>query len=259
MCIRDRGAYDVTLVVSNSAGSSTSSQAGYIVVNDVPELSASFTIDILEVSFSSDFSNADNITWDFGDGNRSTDPNPVHTYAAEGSYRVIVAASNGCGTTSQELTITLTQLPFSNFTADVTQGCSGLVVNYRDNSSSNTTSWNWTFPGGTPASSTDQNPTVTYNSVGVFDASLTASNSSGSNTFSSEDLIQILDVPVPMFTQNLEGNVLFLTNTTPLSTVVWTTSDGGMSTNPSWSYAFRENGTFRVTMEVTNMLSLIHI
>ena len=247
------GSYDVTLVVSNSAGSSTSSQAGYIVVNDVPELSASFAIDILEVSFSSDFSNADNITWDFGDGNRSTDPNPVHTYAAEGSYRVIVAASNGCGTTSQELTITLTQLPFSNFTADVTQGCSGLVVNYRDNSSSNTTSWNWTFPGGTPASSTDQNPTVTYNSVGVFDASLTASNSSGSNTFSSEDLIQILDVPVPMFTQNLEGNVLFLTNTTPLSTVVWTTSDGGMSTNPSWSYAFRENGTFRVTMEVTNM------
>jgi len=40
----------------------------------------------------------------------------------------------------------------------------------------------WSFPGGTPATDTSANPVVTYNSPGVYDVTLTVTNSSGSDT-----------------------------------------------------------------------------
>lgn len=42
------------------------------------------------------------------------------------------------------------------------------------------TSWNWVFQGGTPATSTDSAPVITYNTPGIYTVSLTVSNSSGS-------------------------------------------------------------------------------
>ncbi|MEM8909951.1 MAG: M12 family metallo-peptidase, partial [Bacteroidota bacterium] len=56
--------------------------------------------------------------------------------------------------------------PTALFSADVTDGCVPLTVNYFD-ASLGATSWSWTFEGGTPATSTDQNPTVTYLTQGV--------------------------------------------------------------------------------------------
>jgi gliding motility-associated-like protein len=44
------------------------------------------------------------------------------------------------------------------------------------------TSWYWQFPGGTPATSTDPNPTVTYNIPGYFDVIVVACNSFGCDT-----------------------------------------------------------------------------
>ncbi len=45
-------------------------------------------------------SNLTNYLWNFGDGNTSTDPNAVHTYAAEGTYEVCLSVENGCGQSS---------------------------------------------------------------------------------------------------------------------------------------------------------------
>jgi PKD repeat protein len=58
----------------------------------------------------------------------------------------------------------------------------GGSVNFVDLSTNNPTSWSWSFPGGTPSGSTYQNPTVTYNTAGTFDVTLTATNSAGSDT-----------------------------------------------------------------------------
>ncbi|MDQ3109671.1 MAG: M43 family zinc metalloprotease [Bacteroidota bacterium] len=43
-------------------------------------------------------------------------------------------------------------------------------------------SWNWSFPGGTPATSTDSVPVIQYNTPGIYAVTLTVSNSAGSNT-----------------------------------------------------------------------------
>ncbi|MGB4929129.1 MAG: T9SS type A sorting domain-containing protein, partial [Chitinophagales bacterium] len=49
-----------------------------------------------------------------------------------------------------------------------------------DNASVGATTWAWEFPGGTPATSTLENPTVTYSTPGIYDVTLTSANDLGS-------------------------------------------------------------------------------
>lgn len=59
--------------------------------------------------------------------------------------------------------------------------CAGDSVTFTDNSwNGNPTSWSWTFPGGSPGTSTDSMPTITYSTPGTYDVSLTVTNGSGS-------------------------------------------------------------------------------
>lgn len=81
-----------------------------------------------------------------------------------------------------------------DFTSDVTDVCVGGSVNFTDLSVS-ATSWNWTFEGGTPATSTDQNPTVTYNTTGDFDVTLEVGDGTTTLTLSETDYISVTDIP----------------------------------------------------------------
>lgn len=58
-----------------------------------------------------------------------------------------------------------------------TTGCTPLTVQYTDQSVG-ATNWNWTFPGGSPATSTLQNPSVVYSTAGTYDVTLVATNPS---------------------------------------------------------------------------------
>ena len=75
-----------------------------------------------------------------------------------------------------DVTINVSEKPVANFTADPTQGDAPLTVQFND-SSENATAWNWNFGDG--QTSTDQNPSHTYYSLGTYTVSLNASNSEG--------------------------------------------------------------------------------
>jgi len=77
----------------------------------------------------------------------------------------------------------------ANFSANVTKVGIGGSINFTDMSINGPTSWEWTFEGGTPASSTQQNPTVTYSALGSFSVSLKVSNSTSQNTKSESGYI----------------------------------------------------------------------
>ncbi|MCU0405433.1 MAG: M4 family metallopeptidase [Ignavibacteriaceae bacterium] len=81
--------------------------------------------------------------------------------------------------------------PVSNFTADVKTGNTPLEVHFIDLSINEPSSWSWTFIGGIPSSSTDQNPIVTYNSPGTYTVTLTTTNSFGNNTKSKISYITV--------------------------------------------------------------------
>jgi len=74
---------------------------------------------------------------------------------------------------------TPTPRPEADFSANVTRGCEPLTVNFTD-SSTNATSWSWSFPGGSPSSASTQGPhTVTYSNPGSYNVSLNVSNACG--------------------------------------------------------------------------------
>jgi PKD repeat protein len=64
-------------------------------------------------------------------------------------------------------------------------------MNFTDKSIDGPTSWDWVFEGGTPSTSTERNPVVSFSTPGVFDVSLSVSNSLGQNFLLKEDVITI--------------------------------------------------------------------
>lgn len=102
-------------------------------------------------------------------------------------------AMTACG--SQGTIIQKTPSLAAAFTADNTEVCEGDVVNFTDQSTGGPTIWNWTFEGGTPATSTAQNPSVTYNTSGTYDVTLYVSNGTLNNTYVETDYITVSAIP----------------------------------------------------------------
>ncbi len=84
------------------------------------------------------------------------------------------------------------QAPVANFVGVPTTVVVGNTVSFTDLSSNNPTSWSWSFSGGTPSTSSAQNPTITYNTVGTYSVTLTATNSQGSNPITKTNYITVV-------------------------------------------------------------------
>ena len=65
-------------------------------------------VDFLKVNFSNFSQNATSYTWDFGDGNTSTEESPTHSYAGGGDYEVVLTASNGTDSRESSKTVSIT-------------------------------------------------------------------------------------------------------------------------------------------------------
>jgi PKD repeat protein len=78
----------------------------------------------LEVTFTNFSQNATSYVWDFGDGETSTEKDPVHVYAASGDYTVKLTATNDANVSadySQAITITDPDEAFKLLTGDVSK------------------------------------------------------------------------------------------------------------------------------------------
>ena len=102
---------------------------------------------------------------------------------------------------------TLSRPPVANFIADYKKGGAPLTVRFIDLSSNNPISWQWTFEGGSPASSTEQNPVVTFETFGTYKITLEAQNNIGSDTISKEGYIIVSD---PTGIDEPENNAILL-------------------------------------------------
>jgi gliding motility-associated-like protein len=83
--------------------------------------------------------------------------------------------------------------PIADFKVDKKVICQYECVNYNDLSVNMPSSWQWTFQGGTPNSSTLQNPqTICYADTGTFMVKLIAANAIGSDTIIKQMYIHVL-------------------------------------------------------------------
>jgi len=71
--------------------------------------------------------------------------------------------------------------PTASFDFSINSNCAPYTISFNDNSTADPTSWNWSFPGGTPSISNLQNPTVTYPNPGNYTASLLVANDFGND------------------------------------------------------------------------------
>ena len=148
------------------------------------------------------------------------------------------------------------QAPVASFTSSTNSVCVGSTVNYTSTSTGNPSSYSWSFPGGTPSTSTQANPTVTYNTAGTYNVSLTATNAAGSNSSSQTNAITVNALPtVAAITGGSSlcaGNTLQMACST--SGGVWSlTSLQNASISSNGLVSAANAGTISVVYTVTNL------
>jgi len=118
--------------------------------------------------------------------------NIVHTVFCDNNGNMWFGTYKGVSKFGAETTPTLS----ADFSATTTSGNVPLTVNFTDASTGSPTSWAWTFEGGSPGVSTDQNPTgIVYNTAGTYDVTLVATNADGSDTEIKTDYITVTEAP----------------------------------------------------------------
>ena len=126
--------------------------------------------------------------------------------------------------------------PVATFTSSAQVICAGQSVKFYDLScKSLPTAWSWTFTGSSQPSASTQNPTVTYQTPGVYPVSLTVQNTKGSNSVTKSSYITVLKAAganKPNFEQGFENG----------DPAAFTTSDKFVHSSPT---------TSRFTLETT--------
>jgi PKD repeat protein len=141
-------------------------------------------------------------------------------------------------------------------------------VNFTDESQFVPTSWEWTFEGGTPPSSTEQNPqNIIYNTAGTFDVTLTVTNAQGSNTITRTDYITASTTILPevdfTVTDTIAclGDTLQLTDLTIYNPTAWLWAitpgtfafvNGTSATSQDPQIVLNESNTYSVALTATN-------
>ena len=240
------GSYDVSLSTTNAAGTTTTQQT--VVVNTTPTAGFTFTTNGLTASFTNTSTNATTYGWQFP-GSDSDEENPEFTFPGVGSYEVTLTASNECGESSQTLTVVIEgEIPSVNFTAENNEGCGPLTVSFFS-VTEGADGLSWSFPGGTPSTSTEADPVVTYDEPGEYTVTLTATNAFGSNAITQENIVVVFAPIVADFTYDLDvTTATFNPNVTGATSMTWTFPDGSTSEEMNPMYTFPGNGTYTVTL-----------
>lgn len=139
-----------------------------------------------------------NWTFDGSSTASSMDQNPTNIcFPTAGTYDVTLEVTDADGTDVVTESITVascTNAPTAAFTTDTLFICKGDCISFTDESTGEPTSWNWTFDGADPSSSTLQNPSsICYDTTGTFDVTLVVSNDGGSDQIISS--ITVLELP----------------------------------------------------------------
>ena len=199
--------------------------------------------------------------WDFGDGNTASQPFPVHTYAANGSYAVqlTVTDANGCVDSLLLPQAIALADPQAAFTLSDSLLCLGETLSLTDASQADTSvvSWVWDFGDGQSGSG----PAVShsYASPGTYTLSLTITDARGCSA--SQPATVSVAVP-PTATLALSDTA----GCAPLSiqaagsgpvgsqSWAWDFGDGTTASQAVVNHSFAQAGTYAVSLTVTDNL-----
>ncbi len=243
------GIFNVCLTVSDSCGSKQTCQ---FVTITCPVPVAGFTSsqnELIATFTDTSLNNPANHTWDFGDGNSSNQQNPVHTYLTPGTYQICLTVNTVCGFDQVCQTIIVTCIPPVPVFTFVTIGN---TINFADLSTLNPTSWEWDFGDGN--SSTSQNPSNSYASVGTFNVCLKVSSMCGEDSLCQQVVITCIP-PTSAYNSSVQDSIANFQNLASANAIAWTWDFGDGTTsifqNPP-PHTYKAAGTYTVCLYVSN-------
>lgn len=254
------GTYTVTLNTQSDLGC-TGTMTKTVTINSTnTDFNAPLNICLNQpVTFQNNSSSSPiTATWDFGDGTQSSQINPTKTFLTPGVYNVKLINRYAACTDSATKAITVNDKPVADFESDDSTFCSvPATVRFTD-LSPGAVSWNWNFGDG--GTSTQQNPSHTYNAFGNYSVTLTITTAAGcSNTITKSVFIAIeeptLSINVPdggcvPFTYSPQATI---TSLDPVVSYVWDLGEPGAIFNTATPppYTYNTVGTYNVSLTIT--------
>lgn len=170
-----------------------------------------------------------------------------------GTYQVTITDANFCEEYF-EFEVTGLESPVASFETDTESGCLPTAVQFTNLSTGDYDEILWTFEGGTPSTSTELEPSVSYEESGIFTVSLTLSNELVSATITLDDYITINDIPTVNFEVVNTGNYVFdLINTSEnADTYLWDFGNGELSNEENPSMSFEFPGSYNILLVGSN-------
>ncbi len=258
------GSYTVTLVITNAAGKSDSlTSINYITVNPKPAVDFNAVptggCAPLPVQFTDNSStpggNATAWTWDFGDGQVSSDQNPLHTYTTVDTFSVSLTVSNNFGCSDFAIKpafITINGIINADFDYTYTNACSPptkVTFSNSGNGNNGAVNYKWIFGDG--GTSSKQNPVYTYNANGQYNVQLIASTGQGcTDTVTKSISIGIVTPDFVMPDAGCAGKKAAFSDSsspTPIS-LNWTFGDGGSGTGLNPVHNYNSPGSYNVKL-----------
>jgi gliding motility-associated-like protein len=192
--------------------------------------------------------------WEFLDGTDSNSENPQFLFNNPGEYTLTQSIITNCGTFSTEKVINVKRPPtaainpIANFCQPGTLTPIAIIENCTDNEDEVT--YNWSFSGGTPATSSLQNPeNISYDTAGTFEVTLTVTNECGVSSTATQQFA-VLEKPIitnSPITQEICSNQsteqISLTTNNTSSNFTWTATT--VPNNPNIT-GFISNGTSQI-------------
>lgn len=143
-------------------------------------------------------------------------------------------------------------LPVANFYASQLSSCPNTLIHFSDSSIYQPTTWNWTFQGGSPATSTLTNPNVQWTTPGTYSVSLTVTNANGTHTKTKLSYITITGPIAPPLVEGFQSLPFLPVNWTSKNinndNIYWArvTGPGGFGTSNASAvfdnYSYAVNG-----------------
>ncbi len=247
------GTYTVCLIAFNNCAADTIC-ANLTVNCNAPvagflDSASNLTVFFTNLSTSDDV--FPNYLWDFGDGNTSTQINPVHTFNSPGIYTVCLTISDSCGTDSLCSNLTITcPAPNAAFNSSI----NFLSATFTDISTQSPISWLWDFGDGN--TSTQQNPTNTYDIGGTYTVCLLVSNDCEVDSVCNSITVSPCTLPVAAFVDSSFTLTTYFTNTSTTSygnpSYFWDFGDGNTSTQTDPVHTYAADGTYTVCLIITD-------
>ena len=246
ICYTSSGIYNVSLIASDSSSSDTVNFINYIKVFASPPTPViTQNNDTLYCSTNPVYAS---YQW-YAD--TAIVPGATDTFYValhNGNYNIAVTDTNGC-MISVGINI-LTLPPAAAFQSSATSLCSNSCVNFTDKSAGTPIAWHWSFPGGIPSSSSDQNPQqICYPNSGIYTVTLVAANAAGSDTIVINNFIHVSPSP-PMPVVTKSNDTLYCSIDPSYTSYQWYSDTTLIAGATNRFYVTTQGGSYHV--EVTN-------